>query len=415
MDSLSLAVISDLHIGRARAKDLWPIQARTPEEQVELDRLPDSDYINKFKQFIINRDFQADYLIIPGDISNTAQHAQFDLASSVILEIAEVLKVSSDKILYVPGNHDLDWQMMNRQDQDPTNFYKELRYIALKDNKLIFEQIMGEIDGHVLTEPWFSVWNYSNLFVIGYNSAWEDTPTASPHHGSIKQDHLLKIDSLLSKQDIASSKLKLFLVHHHPFNYSDPDPDFRDFSAMGNADNLLSLLRKYKFDLVIHGHKHWPRFLIDHTNGIFPIAVLAAGSFSAQIYGGWEGKVNNQFHLIKIGGRNKNNGTIYGKVLSWTYLAAHGWIPSKENNGIEHVSPFGSYFAPEEVKETIQKLVRKAFTTKTHVQWSELVKGADHLKNLNTAFRDHILTELESEKEFMKHPIETDIIFLKLT
>jgi len=59
------------------------------------------------------------------------------------------------------------------------------------------------------------------------------------------------------------SQLRLFVVHHHPIQYSEPYPDipaFVDFSILSNAGNLHALLRKHNFDILIHGHRHVPKF-----------------------------------------------------------------------------------------------------------------------------------------------------------
>ncbi len=404
--------ISDLHIGDARAKDLWPDHDRTDAEQREIDKLVDTDYIQKFTEFVSANNITADYLVLPGDMSQNGEHAQLELASSVIERVAEALKIGLDNVVYVPGNHDPDWEMMRRR--CTTDFYKNLRYIAFQDENLVFGRIGSRSRGDVLAEPCFSVWDHPDITVVGYNSSWEDEPKQSPHHGSIREEHLKQLRDYLRGTDLSGSRVKLFLVHHHLFHHSDPDPNYQDFSVMRNAEHLLELLRAYKFDLVIHGHKHWPKFGIDNTNLISPIAILGAGSFSAQIYPGWEGKVNNQFHIVEVEGRDSGSETVFGHVYSWTYLAAHGWVPSEERNGIAHKSPFGSHYQAHEVQKTLRPFIESELAVNSVIRWSEIVTKLPHLAHLNDGVRKHVLNELSESLNFICHPMPDDLFLAKI-
>src|SRR5689334_23033318 len=108
MNSLTLAVLSDLHIGYgARAKDLCPY---SDGKQIE------TGYRERFLKFVKKHKFKPDYLIIPGDISDRAQPPEFELASELVLELAETLEVSKNRVLFVPGNHDVDWAVMDIAD-----------------------------------------------------------------------------------------------------------------------------------------------------------------------------------------------------------------------------------------------------------------------------------------------------------
>jgi predicted phosphodiesterase len=412
MKPITLAVMSDLHIGRARAKDLWPHQERTPERQREFEtQIIDTNYRQRFLDFVRTEKISADYLVIPGDISNEGQHAELHLASTIIREVADGLGVESGKILYVPGNHDSDWEMMKRV--DPTGFYKSIRYIALNDETLVFHEMTTCGEGNMLRDPCFTVWDNSELLVIGYNSSWDDNPFTNPNHGAIKSNHLKELEDFLHRVDLSENRLRLFLVHHHPLNYSDPDPDYSDFSAMTNAENLMALLRTANFDMIIHGHKHWPRFTVDNTNFIFPIVVLCAGSFSAQIYAGWNGKVDNQFHLVNVEGRDADSRHVFGEVLSWTYLASWGWIPSREHNGIIHINPFGSYYQPTEIEKALKPILQRKFDAGETVYWSKLTSDLPHLKHLPPVLKSHVLDSMSLTMGFVCHPIPGDTLILR--
>ena len=101
ISQLNIAVISDLHIGdSARAKELCPTGNNGAAED---------EFRRKFMEFSQIQNVPADYLIIPGDISDRAKPDEFLLASEIITEVAATLQVPIEKILFVPGNHDVDW------------------------------------------------------------------------------------------------------------------------------------------------------------------------------------------------------------------------------------------------------------------------------------------------------------------
>ena len=100
--NISVAVISDLHVGSgSRATDF-----SLPGSSVSsID-----NYLDRYKSFVSSNNIKANYLLVPGDITNRAGVLEFELASRRIVEIAECLGVPESKILFCPGNHDIDWE-----------------------------------------------------------------------------------------------------------------------------------------------------------------------------------------------------------------------------------------------------------------------------------------------------------------
>jgi hypothetical protein len=65
------------------------------------------------------------------------------------------------------------------------------------------------------------------------------------------------------------------------------EPD-RSYDAVLRAGDLLNILNKYGFHLILHGHKHWPcTFTVDNRNGydatfVRPILIVAGGSVGSR-------------------------------------------------------------------------------------------------------------------------------------
>src|SRR5262249_11814720 len=135
---------------------------------------------------------------------------------------------------------------------------------------------------------------------------------------------------------------------HHILPMSDADPYWEDFSMMNNSAALLDFVAKARVDLVVHGHKHWPRFRTHQETPNPLVAVLSAGSYSAEIHESLSGKVYNKFHIVELRERD-TSGNACGFVFSWSYHAGRGWEPSAQRSGVNHKEPFGFYRDPTAV------------------------------------------------------------------
>lgn len=406
MPPLTLAVLSDLHIGHdARGRDLCPHADSKAIDPV---------YKDTFFKFLRSAQIRADYLVIPGDITHEAQPAEFDLASNFIADTARVLgtKKKKTRVIIVPGNHDVDWAEMSLPDS--TGFRQNQRYAPLRNGKWIFGRIMRSGGQCLLDPPYFRIWDFADLLVLAYNSAWHDDPKISTHHGLIAADHIQQLERKVGQIDLSSSRLKLFLAHHHPVQYSDPIPDEPDFSAMTNAGNLLALLRKNHFDVLIHGHKHVPNFGTYVVDASFPLVILGAGSFSAMLDTRWSGLVNNQFHIVTVEGRDTKTGYVFGFVQSWTYLCSRGWVPSEPYTGIRHRLPFGSHVQPNEIKSALAPILERRLRDKEYVEWSVVLSDLPHVKYVPPEQMTTILKALSEVVGFRIHgALPNDVILLK--
>lgn len=407
MKELRLAVISDIHVGEgARAKDLCPTNA--PGR----DAKPDDKYREKFVRFLKDKNITADYLILPGDITNHAIPDEVKIASEFIEEVSVALNVKSENIVFVPGNHDVDWSVFNTS--DTTGLRRGQRYDPIRYKDFHFNSIAARGDGCLFESPHFTIWNYPDMLVVGYNSSHHDEPKKF-HHGLIDTAHLEEMQKALEGLALDKDKLRLFLVHHHMIQYDDPTPETPDSSIMVNAEKLQAFLRKFQFDILIHGHKHVPRFTAHSTEGFPEIVILCSGSFSVQIDTRWTGTISNQFHLVKIAARDPEEHLIMGQVESWSYNYARGWKPSDAaHDGIPHVEPFGTYIRPEKLKLILRPLLEAHFAKIDFVEWTSIVKEEQSLRHLRPEVIVRVLDELALLLGFKRHhDLPEKIILLK--
>ncbi len=389
MQKLRLAVISDLHIGKtARAKDLCP-----HADYIGVDE----KYVNKFIDFINSENIKADYLIIPGDITGRADPLEFELASNVIIQIGNALNIPEEKFIFVPGNHDKDWNVLRPGEEDSTGVRTAQMYQSIKHDKWIFNRILERSDHCMLSENCLAIWKFDDLVVVGCNSSWHDNGNSRIHHGLVKEDSLSWLDRELTKIDSLNQKIKVFLVHHHPIQYSNHIPDQSDHSIMTNAGNLLDLLNKYKFDMLLHGHKHVPHFRGEVVNSGFPLIILGAGSFSCQLDYSYSGHASNLFHLLEVDGRDEKTNCISGCLKNWSFLCGHGWQPSSKHDGIISKIGFGTHTTPNEIKHKLLPIIQRILKKYDFVKWADLVDEIPEYEYLHPERISEVLKEIGAD------------------
>lgn len=408
MRKLQLAVISDIHAGEgARAKDLCPLNS--PGR----DTKPDDNYREKFIRFLADKRLKADYLILPGDVTDKAKPDEVKIASDFIEEARKALDVKAENVVFVPGNHDVDWSVFDSA--DTTGVRRAQRYVPIRADQFQFNAIVARGKGCVFDAPHFTIWADADVLVVGYNSSHHDEPKKF-HHGLIDAAHIQEIRQALKILPVAKDQLRLFLVHHHLLQYDDPTPASPDVSIMVNAEQLQALLREFSFDILVHGHRHLPRFTTHSLNGSPEVAILCAGSFSVEIDTRWTGTISNQFHLITVDGRDSDEHLIAGRVESWSYNFVRGWVESDdEHDGIPHVEPFGTYIRPEKLKSLIRPLLEARFLESDYIEWVEMVTREPRLRNLRPEVVLRVLNELVPIINFRRvHDNPEKIVLLKI-
>ncbi|MEQ1594972.1 MAG: metallophosphoesterase [Casimicrobium sp.] len=338
---LRFAVISDLHIGsKARAAELCPL---TLSDTLMASR--DEKFLDAFQRFASSENFLAlgriDALFVTGDITNSGHANEHARASEVMAFIAARLGIGADQTFLVPGNHDVFWPVAKLE---PRDFWRRYRYEPLhaKANHFISSTMAQGAAGQFHDEPYAILRKQGALLVLGVNTAAHDGPDEpNVHHGSISAETLSWIDENLAQFDDDSTLRRVCLVHHHPLQYENPTRNGKDFSALQNAEKLLSVLTKHRVEILVHGHRHVPQwtFRMD-GNGGHPIGILGAGSFCAALENPWTGNVSNQFHVIECNTLTKAVGR-GGRVFSWAYDSLNGWKPSSQDLGIHAVRRFG--------------------------------------------------------------------------
>jgi 3',5'-cyclic AMP phosphodiesterase CpdA len=228
---------------------------------------------------------RVDLIVISGDVVWTASQDEFNRARDVINEILALCKIKKEKMVLVPGNHDLMW--------NPSVFAGKSAPGARvsRESYDTFAQLLGleKLDTFSFHEI-LSRSERLRLRVIGIDSNYVEGPE-NAGIGFVDSQALDKIDQEIDRAE-KKAQLTWIVTHHHVLPItSTPESDARlgKISVMGNAAELLSRAAKWKAELVLHGHEHQPgitvamRWTSDFPTADFhPLVVLCAGSCGAK-------------------------------------------------------------------------------------------------------------------------------------
>lgn len=391
MTKLRIAVISDMHVGTsARGLDLCPHDLE-PDQKTGRHE----DYIGLFEDLArspaVTSNGKFDMLCITGDISNEGHPDEFTTADLALRKIAASLNIGENSIFFAPGNHDLNWAVM---DLKPTAFWSTQRYAPLPQENLSFSRRHADIKhGSLDKEPFYVVWETGDAIIVSINSAAYDKPTAKPHNGIVKQRTVEDLDDHFRNKYSGDTRYRICLLHHHLEQYSEPLPDIADFSTAVNAENLIAALGAHHFDLVLHGHKHHPRLKTYQNDNKHPYISLCAGSFSAILHPLYYENISNLFHIVNIEGRDVATGGIKGRVETWSH-SANSWMMTNKVRGLHAIEAFGSNASPIEIEAQILRAAIRNVQTAKFCTWSQMVSNEPGLGHIRTATAFELLKKV---------------------
>ena len=258
------------------------------------------------------------FVVISGDIAYQAIDTEYQAAFEFVNELRAGLSLPSDRIVIVPGNHDVNWKLSS------------LNLSQRFDTYLTFvERVYGNMFSS--TYPFVS-WDFkigsprpapheilsvhkseeSEIVFIGFNScALEDDKR---HFGAIGKPQLDHAEQLL--KGIGSAWTKVAVLHHHVLPLES-----RLSLGDGGAGMDGTLVRDYSlverefhklgFDLVLHGHKHEPGVRVSQLVNAFgpeggkSLVVCGAGSAGVEkeeLPNDW----GNHFSIYRLSGPRRS-------------------------------------------------------------------------------------------------------------
>ncbi len=252
-----------------------------------------------------------DAIVVSGDSADKAGLEQFGFAFELVQGLSEEFGVPANRLLVVPGNHDIDWQASKKAYQrfqrskfgetTPVAHWQESessRYVEAvtdpeiyKDRLAAYAEYYHRLTGTDYPRDYGDQWSLisnddHSVVLLGLNSAW-----ALDHHHpdqpKINSGALNRALTVVRRDFPDSVKIA---VWHHPV--SGPDAPLVETS-------FLQRLVVNGFGIVLHGHLHQP------IQGVFPyeyqgrqLPIVGAGTVDAEPQPGhpW------QYNVITVDG-----------------------------------------------------------------------------------------------------------------
>jgi|GEM_PF-5347757 len=274
--------ISDLH---ARPKDQWSTAAILAEARPTLIKACET--------------YPIDVVAFTGDIAFSGQKAEYDIAREWMEKVClspDGLNLDTDRLLFVPGNHDVDRSRIGVQGDaleerlknatsqaDVARVFNDgpslSTLLARHEQYVAFVNQLTGSDSQGLPS-WTRGFSYKGQTILfeGYCSSWLCRGEDDHRRLLIGQPQLTQ---RTSSREGTNPSLLVALVHH-------PLSDLKEFDEL----NCVSHFRAHH-DLLLRGHLHNADVIRHHT-GTGSYVEIAAGAFHEQF------EARNKFNIIDI-------------------------------------------------------------------------------------------------------------------
>ncbi|ETZ22815.1 metallophosphoesterase [Pedobacter sp. V48] len=375
---LRIAIISDLHChpeledSKKNSTLLFSAKLRSPVNEHPVEDL---------LEVIAKDQIEVDVVLSPGDITHQSDQQGFFSGWSYIKELAAAL--GSKQLYATIGNHDVD----SRHKASAYSFdipKKVKQNFPLPEAYL--ESFWGSGFSFIEDKDFQLLVINSTHYHTHYSTDKDGNPTIK---GKIDSNQLEAIEKYLSENN-DDEKIKIMLCHHHPVNHARRGLGDDDFIT--NGEDLLHLLGRFKFDLVIHGHKHDPLLRYFPTSCGVDIPILSSGSFSATdqiLYA----TIFNYFHVLEI---SKENGHAVATIETYTFRNKIGWGKTRDDGFL----PFTGFGYKEDLLKIESKVVT-LLKSKSFVEWPEVLIAAPEIAYLTAQQQETLKNMLEAKKIYL--------------
>ncbi|HEX2417392.1 MAG TPA: pentapeptide repeat-containing protein, partial [Micromonosporaceae bacterium] len=288
-----------------------------------------------------------DLVTVAGDIAEWALPKEYEAAYEFLDDLATGLGLSRDRIVLVPGNHDVNRKkcqayFLSREGEGE----KAVRPYWPKWEP--YASFVERFHGHRFPkdEPWtYHEFPDLKLVIAGLNSTMAESHKDTDHYGWLGEQQLRWFAERL-KRARERGWLRLAVLHHNPVRgASHDDANLRD------ADRLSEVLGAHLHS-VLHGHTHDARVTHLGSDGL---PVIGTGSTGVR-HTERPPDVSNQYQLVRFTGdgvdlwarrfdpqRRKwvgdtgvsEDGDDWRHRIPVRWAAAHGAFPSIETTSVK--------------------------------------------------------------------------------
>lgn len=274
--------LSDLHISKFKSD----YSSKLYDSRVESE-----DYVDNFCREVINiaktHDLEIEWLIITGDLANTANKKEYAQVKSFLSKMQECLNIKKSNLLLIPGNHDIyrpKVQLCANEDDSkkPNMFFDE----KLETYKCFYEEYMEDTFNCSDSILFYKEDPKNKILFLGINTLYNESHLTDDHIGMVEKESLRLGLEKIKKECSNYENLTKFALFHHP-------PEFLgafEKSTIQNWKQIKPILDDYDIHVYVFGHVHSEEIEEVSTN-----IYLGTGSFALL-----DKDITNTFSLYSI-------------------------------------------------------------------------------------------------------------------
>ncbi len=217
---------------------------------------------------------QPEFIVFSGDVAYHGRDDEYQFAAEHFFEpLLKATNLSQKELFLVPGNHDVDWEIIELLSPDLANFLDDREKVnkllgSEKRRDIIFQSMANyrkfvhEFFGHswnprddplyACTRTFTQMESNKRVAILGINSAWSSgfVKGGLGDYGQLLVGERQIADAIGKLEDLDFS----IAVLHHPFGW------LKEF----DRTSVESRLRE-KCEFILHGHLHSSGFISELT------------------------------------------------------------------------------------------------------------------------------------------------------
>lgn len=214
---------------------------------------------------------------LTGDLAQTGSFAEFKQSEEFVRGLAGATTLGrprgTDAVFMVAGNHDVLFTSADREER-------------WQQWKAFCERVRGtgvDLDGPLVHDR---VDDLGAIVVTLNSSIYVERDEPDETRGRVDVAQLTRLRDELRAIDTErlESSIRVALIHHHPVLIPDLVEPNRGYDAVHDSARLLTILRRFGFHVILHGHKHNPHVFIEEATSAYraaerhPLLIVAGGS-----------------------------------------------------------------------------------------------------------------------------------------
>jgi 3',5'-cyclic AMP phosphodiesterase CpdA len=289
---VTIIALSDVHIGLLQESDASEDQHMRVVER-EFER--------------IRRLENPKYLLIAGDLVWKEQRPDLVRARRFIDRVRRALGLEAPGRFHVcPGNHDVVRPQDGSSTQPWVHFAEFIRDLAAHDTKLArrYSDQFGKLRKFRFPEDLLGIEVAEDGSVL-FASLNSVVPGLTDGRSTVGEDQWSALEGALERDEFRSAQLKVAFFHH-PI-YAAPSLHSKgDEPVLAESGSALSRLARLGFDLILHGHSHYP-CLHSHEStvlkGVGEAVAQRQVVVSLPTFGGhtWPAAPFQQYCVVRVG------------------------------------------------------------------------------------------------------------------